>query len=290
MASETNGLVTGASNSSGNAQRFTDALLSHDSLLSIPPQTMPPGLAISDTFNDSFWALASDWQASLSADAWMRWPEQVLPSGYVEAQPDLLARGPTSLNTSAACDAIVSERDDVGQTSTNEDHLPVPDELHLAYKRCLPSPDQWSALFKTLEALSETVHGSAVEQFSPFLDRAKLQKQLLQDTGASIDHSVQAACSNSQVAPSPSSEALKPSLRMQSQHQTLHPHLSTIGPDQLRRAWVLAALCLAESCRAATPIELPPRLGSRLEDPNAAISRSFCCVGTLSALALTETW
>ncbi|CDU26473.1 uncharacterized protein SPSC_06667 [Sporisorium scitamineum] len=126
-------------------------------------------------------------------------------------------------------------------------------------------------LLKALETLCRTAHGGSETDTSPFLCLSKLQEQLELDTVRAQD-ALNAAKPNSTAA-----EILECLGMSAATAATMLPHTSSgsrlsgtgLGqtgfsafshPDILRRAWTLAAICLADSICASSPIELPPQL------------------------------
>ncbi|GAC75873.1 hypothetical protein PANT_18c00101 [Moesziomyces antarcticus T-34] len=196
---------------------------------------------IPDAINDTFWWLASEWQSSSTCDSLSDWPEWTNTFNQTDSTRQSIPNNAT--NASIDADSLRLTKGCNGGAHAQDAAAPFPAqgrseasaELHPAYKRCLPEPSRWPTLLKALERLCRTAHGPSEAETSPFLCLSKLQEQLELDTVLAQDGLA--------------SIISQPGLSS-----------SSVQPDPLRCAWTLAAICLAESILASSPIELPRNL------------------------------
>lgn len=196
---------------------------------------------IPDAMNDTFWWLASHWQPSSTCDPSSNWPEWTNTFSQTDSTRQAISNNATHASIDA--DSLRLTRECYGAARVQDATPPFPAqgrseasaELLHAYKRCLPKPSRWSTLLKALERLCRSAHGPSEAETSPFLCLSKLQEQLELDTVLAQDGLASALS--------------QPGLSS-----------SSVQPDPLRCAWTLAAICLAESILASSPIELPRNL------------------------------
>ncbi len=192
---------------------------------------------IPDAMNDTFWWLASQWQSSSTCDSLSSLPEWTNTFNQTDSTHQSI---PNNASIDADSLRLTTGRNGRAQV---EDATPpfsaqgrneASAELHHACRRCLPERSRWPTLLVVLERLCRTAHGGSEAETSPFLCLSKLQEQLELDTVSAQDGSAGVP------------DHSEPS--------------SSIQPDPLRCAWTLAAICLAESILASSPIELPRNL------------------------------
>lgn len=208
-------------------------------LLESSHQDMYGGM-IPDAVNDTFWWLATQWQWSLPSESAAQWP--VMAETLIDSGPTV-----DCAHSSASVD-LLSTANAPSQGLVNDPmpSLPMQDQtensegLYQAYRRCLPEQQCWPKLFAALKKLCQTALGGSQSDTSPFLSLSKLQKQLEEDTHRGAQEQT-VLTSQSRAESSP------------------FEHV-----DLLRRAWTLAALCLANSLTATSPIELPLDLSLEL--------------------------
>ncbi|SPO28024.1 uncharacterized protein UTRI_05167 [Ustilago trichophora] len=280
----------------------------HDQLGTLPETASPSSLfpnadhfagSISDAVNDPFWWLASQWQSSLEPHPS---PQLAPTTGPFDDSDSVPFPLDTFQATSLASSIGACTPPSVANRAPSwrlQPQIQGADQLEHAYRRCLPEPRRWPQLFAALDRLCQTAHGGSQAQQSPFLCLSKLRNQLELDTATGPRH-LSASSHPTPNRPTAldlgSASTLAPGSASSLQTSVSHQQQAGIAQDSapsackqtdtLRRAWTLAAICLANSVSSASPIQLPVELGMQLGHPWKdatvklfSVAWAHCCKG-----------